>query len=119
MPEANFEYARVIGEKLRTARQQRQMSLRELAKKADISASMLSQIETGKAYPSVRSIYSIAEALGLPVDHFFPDQGETLQAGVVGDMTASEMREATMNGSAAVAIPEFTQAVSVMAQVIR
>ncbi len=118
MPESNFEYARVIGEKLRTARQQRQMSLRDLAKKADISASMLSQIETGKAYPSVRSIYSIAEALGLPVDHFFPDQIETPQPGVIGDMTASEMREATMNGIATIAIPEFTQAVSVMAQVI-
>ncbi len=119
MPEANFEHAKMIGEKLRAARQLRQMSLRELAKKADISASMLSQIETGKAYPSVRSIYSIAEALGLPVDHFFPDQSDTSQPGIIGDMTASEMREATMNGSAAVAVPEFTQAVSVMAQVIR
>src|SRR5512146_564786 len=107
MPESNCEYARVIGEKLRAARQQRQMSLRELARKADISASMLSQIETGKAYPSVRSMYSIAEALAMPVDHFFPEPpGNPIRvSGAADDLTASEMREATMNGAA---IPEFT-----------
>jgi len=39
--------------------------LRHLADKAEMSASMLSQIETGKAYPSVRSLYGIAAALSL------------------------------------------------------
>ena len=100
MPENNLEYARVIGEKLRAVRQQQQMSLRELAEKASISASMLSQIETGKAYPSVRSIYSIAAALSLPVDYFFPEQNEDRsaasysEANTTSDLTASEMREA-------------------------
>jgi mannose-6-phosphate isomerase-like protein (cupin superfamily) len=101
----NLEHARAIGEKLRSVRQSRQMSLRQLAKMADISPSMLSQIETGKAYPSVRSIYNIAAALSLPVDYFFPDNNGSnlpppmrtpLQA---GEMTASEMREATVNRS--------------------
>lgn len=62
-----------IGEKLRTARLQKSMSLRELAEKAEVSASLLSQIENGKANPSVRSIYSIAAALSLPTNYFFPD----------------------------------------------
>jgi len=82
-------------------RQQRQMSLRKLAGIADMSASMLCQIETGKAYPSVRSIYSIASALAVPVDYFFPEQDghhnphvEPIN-GASGEMTASEMREAT------------------------
>ena len=70
MPEINPQHARAIGEKLRAVRQQQQMSLRELADKAEVSASMLSQIETGKAYPSVRSIYNIAAALVVPVDYF-------------------------------------------------
>ena len=52
------------------------MSLRELADKAEVSASMLSQIKNGKAYPSVRSIYSIAAALNVPVDYFFPNSGK-------------------------------------------
>src|SRR5215813_3192078 len=105
MSEMKFQNARVIGEKLRAARQNAGISLRELAKKADISASMLSQIETGKAYPSVRSIYDIAAALDLPVDYFFPDQDSERRAqpeaisGTPGEMTASEMRAATINGS--------------------
>src|ERR1700730_229230 len=105
MSDIKLEHARLIGTKLRAVRQQRQVSLRELAQKADISASMLSQIETGKAYPSVRSIYDIAAALGLPVDYFFPDQIiERLPSadgsfGASGELTASEMRKATINGS--------------------
>src|ERR1700730_11869261 len=106
MSDIKLEHARLIGTKLRAVRQQRQVSLRELAQKADISASMLSQIETGKAYPSVRSIYSIAAALDVPVDYFFPDQVVERVAqfeevsGTLGEMTASEMREATINRTA-------------------
>jgi transcriptional regulator with XRE-family HTH domain/mannose-6-phosphate isomerase-like protein (cupin superfamily) len=100
MPEHEARRARVIGEKLRAVRQQRQMSLRKLAGMADMSASMLSQIETGKAYPSVRSIYNIASALAVPVDYFFPEQDGRHSpqiepiTGASGEMTASEMREA-------------------------
>ncbi|HEY4721951.1 MAG TPA: helix-turn-helix transcriptional regulator, partial [Anaerolineae bacterium] len=104
MPDTDPQHARRIGEKLRAVRQQRQMSLRELATKAEISASMLSQIETGKAYPSVRSIYGIAAALAVPVDYFFPDQvtNATIAAESTSnppnDMTASELRDAKVNG---------------------
>src|SRR5512136_1739936 len=100
MPETDPRHARAIGEKLRAARRQQKMSLRELAIKAEISASMLSQIETGKTYPSVRSIYSIAAALAVPVDYFFPDQvsPEAVASDSVptvpGEMTASELRDA-------------------------
>ncbi len=75
MPETEAQQARAIGEKLRAVRQQRQMSLRELAIKAEISASMLSQIETGKACPSVRSIYSIRRGLGRTRRLFLPGSG--------------------------------------------
>lgn len=85
------------------------MSLRELASSAEMSASMLSQIETGKAYPSVRSIYNIATALGVPVDYFFPDQqdhstGNLAASGPMasarGELTASEMREVQVGRAA-------------------
>jgi transcriptional regulator with XRE-family HTH domain/quercetin dioxygenase-like cupin family protein len=91
-----------IGEKLHAARKKRAMSLRELAIQAEISASMLSQIETGKAYPSVRSIYNIATALALPVDYFFPEQedgrvnGQEAALETAQALTASDMREAQM-----------------------
>lgn len=60
-----------VGERLRAARQGQGLSLRELAGRADVSASLLSQIENGKVNPTVMSMYNIAAALGLPVDHFF------------------------------------------------
>lgn len=113
MPENNLDHSRAIGEKLRAIRKQRRMSLRELANKAEVSASMLSQIETGKAYPSVRSIYSIAAALAVPVDCFFPDTGSNLAlssgTGSHADslMTASEMREAKVNHSSEAAALDF------------
>lgn len=89
-----------IGEKLRTARLGQNLSLRELAAKAEVSASLLSQIENGKANPSVRSLHSIADALSLPVDHFFPSKnGDKKKIGstkgpVAGNMTVSELRAA-------------------------
>ena len=104
MPGTDPQHARAIGEKLRAARRQQEMSLRELANKAEISASMLSQIETGKAYPSVRSIYSIAEALAVPVDYFFPVQAgleavtSESDSNLPSEMTASELRDAKVNG---------------------
>jgi transcriptional regulator with XRE-family HTH domain/mannose-6-phosphate isomerase-like protein (cupin superfamily) len=107
-------HARTIGETLRAVRQQKQMSLRELATKAEMSASMLSQIETGKAYPSVRSIYSIAAALGVPVDNFFPSPANTGAGGfrpaaqASNEMTASELRDAKVNGEIDGVALEFT-----------
>jgi len=65
-----------LGEKLRTARVSQNLSLRELAARAEVSASLLSQIENGKANPSVRSLHSIADALSMPVDYFFPNGDE-------------------------------------------
>lgn len=81
------------------------MSLRDLASAAEISASMLSQIETGKAYPSVRSLYKIAAALDVSLDYFFPSEtheetNHTVHPVVeAAELTASELREAMVNGA--------------------
>lgn len=104
MTDIHPQHARLIGEKLRAVRQERGMSLRDLAHKAQVSASMLSQIETGKVFPSVRSLYTIADALGVSVDYFFPEQNDgrapVNSAGVTSQqaLTASEMRDAKLNG---------------------
>lgn len=117
MADTNPHQARAIGEKLRTVRQEQKMSLRDLAGRADISASMLSQIETGKVFPSVRSLYDIATALGVTVDYFFPEQNNGLPttqtastSPLKGDLTASEMRNARLTGEA-IATAEFTRSV--------
>src|SRR5690242_12040745 len=124
MSEMKFQNARVIGEKLRAARQSAGISLRELAKKSEMSASMLSQIETGKAYPSVRSIYDIATALDLPVDYFFPGRSDERVTPAEnnfspdGALTASEMREATIDGSNGQLISGAMHPGMVIAQVV-
>jgi transcriptional regulator with XRE-family HTH domain len=99
-----------IGEKLRTARLRQNMSLRELAEKAEVSASLLSQIENGKANPSVRSIYSIAAALSLPVDYFFPEDDNSEQEtesapSAINQMTPSHFRAMQDQGLLAEADP--------------
>jgi transcriptional regulator with XRE-family HTH domain len=124
MTDKNPQHARAIGEKLRAIRQERQMSLRKLAEEAEVSASMLSQIETGKVFPSVRSLYGIASALAVSVDHFFPeaDNGnnrslESLNVGEAGGLTASELRDARLNGATELAT-EFPHPIQPLSPVV-
>ena len=92
-----------IGVKLRAARREQNFSLRQLAAKAEVSASLLSQIENGKANPSVRSLYAIAEALSVSIDYFFAnaaDEGKEQATSLAsGSMTASELRSAQIEGA--------------------
>ncbi len=60
-----------VGANLRRARAQRGLSLRELARRLDLSASLVSQIETGRIQPSVRTLYAIVNELGVPFDEVF------------------------------------------------
>jgi DNA-binding XRE family transcriptional regulator/quercetin dioxygenase-like cupin family protein len=66
-----------VSGRLREARKQAGLSLRELARRLDISASALSQIETGKSRPSVRTLYALVSELGLSMDDLFDNQSDT------------------------------------------
>jgi transcriptional regulator with XRE-family HTH domain len=57
-----------LGPRLRALRLARGIGLRELARRLDLSPSSISQIETGKMQPSVRTLYAFAEELGVTVD---------------------------------------------------
>jgi transcriptional regulator with XRE-family HTH domain len=57
-----------IGQRLRDARLERGLSLRALAQSLGVSASLLSQVETGKTQPSVSTLYAIVSALGVSLD---------------------------------------------------
>jgi transcriptional regulator with XRE-family HTH domain len=57
-----------MGERLRAARQARGLTLRELAIRLGVSPSMISQIETGRASPSVSTLYAIANELDVSLD---------------------------------------------------
>src|SRR6516225_1183357 len=57
-----------VGSLIRRERQKQGLSLRELARRVRISASMLSQVENDRTRPSVSTIYAIATELGLSID---------------------------------------------------
>ncbi|MFI1732201.1 helix-turn-helix domain-containing protein [Streptomyces acidicola] len=60
-----------LGARIRQARVERGMSLRALAREIGVSASLVSQIETGKSQPSVSTLYAITTALSLSVETLF------------------------------------------------
>ncbi len=69
-----------VGQELRSHREGRGLSLRELARRLNISPSALSQIETGKSRPSVSTLYSIVTELGISLDELFGGREATRTA---------------------------------------
>jgi DNA-binding XRE family transcriptional regulator/quercetin dioxygenase-like cupin family protein len=69
----NDEGVPPIGQRLREARVERGMSVRGLARAVDVSASLISQIETGKSSPSVSTLYAITTALRISIEDVFGD----------------------------------------------
>lgn len=57
-----------VGAELRRVRLERKLSLRSLAASVGVSASLLSQIETGKTQPSVSTLYALVNHLEISLD---------------------------------------------------
>ena len=66
---AGFDPETGLGPRLRVAREERQWSVRELARRIGCSASLVSQIERGISVPSVGVLYALATELGTSLDH--------------------------------------------------
>jgi len=62
-----------VGSHIRDRRQSLELSVRELARRVGLSASLISQIERGKATPSVATLYAITNELGLSLDELFSE----------------------------------------------
>jgi transcriptional regulator with XRE-family HTH domain/quercetin dioxygenase-like cupin family protein len=60
-----------VGQRLRTERERQRIGLRELARRVDVSASLISQIELGRATPSVGTLYAIVNELNMSLDELF------------------------------------------------
>lgn len=57
-----------VGSELRRVREARKLSLRAVASAVGVSASLLSQVETGKTQPSVSTLYALVNHLGISLD---------------------------------------------------
>jgi transcriptional regulator with XRE-family HTH domain len=80
-----------MGERLRVARRAQGLSLRELSQRLGVSASLISQVETGRANPSVSTLYAIAAELDVSLDELlFGDRRSRGQA-AVGSAAASNI----------------------------
>lgn len=69
---SNSEWV-VVGDRIRTARETAGMSVRELARRVEVSPSHVSQVERGLAQFSVRTLYSVVSELGLSMDNLFDE----------------------------------------------
>jgi mannose-6-phosphate isomerase-like protein (cupin superfamily)/DNA-binding XRE family transcriptional regulator len=74
-----------VPRRLRAERERRGISLRELARRLQISPSAISQIETGRARPSVATLWAIVTELGMSLDDLFAHEtAEPARRGAAG-----------------------------------
>ena len=72
-----------VGERLKRERVRAGLSQRELARRVGLSASLISQLESGASKPSVGTLYSLVTELDVSLDSvirgesFVPESGDT------------------------------------------
>lgn len=67
-----------VGQRIRELREKAGMTQESLAKMAFLNVSYFSQIETGKANLTIRTLEAIANALGTKVNTFFSFEDKNL-----------------------------------------
>lgn len=86
-----------VPRRLRAERERRGMSLRELARRLGVSPSAVSQIETGRARPSVATLWAIVTELGMSLDDLFQHdagRGPRAAGGRTVPVVTEDIREA-------------------------
>ena len=72
-----------LGQRIRTAREQKKLTLDELALKTGLTKSFLSQVERSKSNPSLSSIRLIVQELNIPLVSLFENPTKNLSGVVV------------------------------------
>jgi DNA-binding XRE family transcriptional regulator len=62
-----------FGEKLREIRERKKMTMKDVAEKAGVTESLISQIERNKVSPAIDTLLSIAEILEIDLEYLFID----------------------------------------------
>jgi transcriptional regulator with XRE-family HTH domain len=65
-----------VGEKIKKLREEKGMSLPELAEKSGFSSALLSQIENHMISPPLGTLIKIGQAMDVPLGYFFEDIAE-------------------------------------------
>jgi DNA-binding XRE family transcriptional regulator/quercetin dioxygenase-like cupin family protein len=92
-----------VGDRLRERRLSLDLSVRELARRLSLSPSLISQIERGKAMPSVATLYAITNELKMSVDALFSEFSEAAPAASPPSESSgfTDPLPRTMNGASA------------------
>ncbi|MBD3946517.1 helix-turn-helix transcriptional regulator [Nocardioides ganghwensis] len=77
-----------IGDRIRSAREAAGISVRELARRVEVSASHVSQVERGLASFSVRALYNVVSELEISMDSLFDDVSPVAEAPSASDPSA-------------------------------
>lgn len=90
-----------LGERIRTKRLEAGLTQRDLAGRLNLSASMISQIESGRSKPSVGTLYAIVNEFGLSLDALIKGEeslgisaSEITKGGEKSPLVRSEDRQA-------------------------
>ena len=86
-----------IGSRIREARTEAHISVRELARRMNVSPSHVSQAERGLASFSVRALYNVASVLDISIDSLFDDP---TAPGGAGSDSSAECHDAWGGGPA-------------------
>lgn len=65
-----------IGKKLKELRQQKELTLEDLASRSELTKGFLSQVERNLTAPSIATLEDILEALGTNLSEFFHEEPE-------------------------------------------
>jgi transcriptional regulator with XRE-family HTH domain/mannose-6-phosphate isomerase-like protein (cupin superfamily) len=95
LPEPVVSPMGALGQRLREVREDRGLSLRQLARQLGVSPSFVSQMETGKSQPSVATLYSLSQLLGVSIDRLFVSEAALAGAAPAGDPTDDDTDDDT------------------------
>jgi DNA-binding XRE family transcriptional regulator/mannose-6-phosphate isomerase-like protein (cupin superfamily) len=79
----------IVAGRLRAHRERRGFTVRSLASSVGVSPSLVSQIENGKANPSVATLYAIVSALDISLDELFSSDEPGAPSGGLGGGTGN------------------------------
>lgn len=85
-----------FGDKLREVRERKQKTLREVAAKAGLSESLISQIERNRISPALDTLLKIIDVLEIDLDYIFKDFKRERQVNLVRD---KERNRAVIHGA--------------------
>ena len=87
-----------IGSRIKEKRQEEGFSIRELARRTNLTASFISQVENGKANVSLDSLRRISKALGVQILYFLSEPGSQAAAYAEGQAPTAEEITARSEG---------------------